>query len=158
MAKEFARRWHKSTPGKRPDKVYISSPDLRVLISKQLKGKMARDFSLFIADSKYYCTPLKDAEEIIKWSNVDRKIWVRERFDCDDFAHVLKAHFAEAAYVDGKRRRSAHCFGIVWGMLPYAHAINWMVDEKRKLHFIEPQSDKIFSPRKVDKEIWFMLV
>jgi hypothetical protein len=43
-------------------------------------------------------------------------------------------------------------------MLPGPHAINWMVNDDKKLRFIEPQSDEIFFPRKTDKEIYFMIV
>ena len=95
--------------------------------------------------------------EIISESKVDRKTWVRERFDCDDFAHVLKAHFAEASYKNGQRR-AAHCFGVVWGSLPGPHAINWMVNSDGKLRFVEPQNDRVFVPRKTDKNIYFMLI
>jgi len=157
MLKKFERRWHKEVPGKRPKKKYLTSGELRVIVSEQLKGKLQRNFGFYIADGEYYCPPLQDAKSIIKASSVDKNTWVRERFDCDDFAHVLKAHFAEAAYKNGKRR-AAHCFGVVWGMLPGPHAINWMVNDDLKLRFIEPQSDKIFAPRKQDKDIWFMLV
>ena len=157
MPRGFVRRWHKPKPGTRPDKVYISSADLRVLIPQALRGRLQKNFGLYIADSEYYCPPLADAKEVIEASAVDRNTWVSDRFDCDDFAHVLKAHFAEAAYADGKRR-AAHCFGIVWGMLPGPHAINWMVNDDLQLRFIEPQTDLVFYPRPNDKDIWFMLV
>ena len=157
MAHQFVRRWHKEIPGTPEKKKYISSEDLRVLVSEQLRGKLARNFELYIADGKYYCMSVTDAKTIIQASAVDRHTWVRERFDCDDFAHVLKAHFAEAAYADG-RRRAAHCFGVVWGMLPRAHAINWMVNDDLKMRFIEPQNDDIFFLKKEHKNIWFMLV
>lgn len=122
----------------------------------KLGAKLSRDFGFYIADAEYYCTPLRDAKDIIRASAVDRKKWVRHRFDCDDFAHVLKAHFAEAAYKDGQRRAS-HCFGVVWGSLPGPHAINWLVDSKLKLWFVEPQNDRVFLPRRTDKDIYFML-
>jgi len=157
MSQEFIRRWHEATPGTRSSKVYISADDLQVLVAKSLKGKLDKKFTLYTADSQFYCPPLADARQIIDASTLDRKTWAGERFDCDDFALVLKSHFAEAAYADGKRR-AAHCFGIVWGMLPDCHAINWMVTNDLELLFIEPQSDKIFSPRASDKDIWFMLV
>jgi hypothetical protein len=157
MPKDFRRRWHKPKPGTRDDKKFISSADLRTLISRQLGEKLDRNFGLYIADGEYYCTPVDDAREVIENSALDRQTWVRQRFDCDDFAHVLKAHFAQASYADGKRR-AAHCFGVVWGMLPGPHAINWMVNDDLKLRFIEPQTDEIFFPREDDKDIWFMLV
>jgi hypothetical protein len=138
-------------------KVYISGYELRQQIVRQLGRKLRRNFGLYVADGEYYCTPLRHARQIIRLSSVDRKRWVRNRFDCDDFAHVLKAHFAEASYRNG-RRRAAHCFGIVWGMLPGHHAINWMINSDMKLRFIEPQNDRIFMPRRTDRDIYFMLV
>ena len=153
----FERRWHGPSIGRRPLPKYITGSDLRLLVTQQLGTKLYSDFGFYIADGKYYCTPFEDAKEIIKNSRLDSKNWVRERFDCDDFAHVLKAHFAEAAYKDGIRR-AAHCFGIVWGSLPGPHAINWMVNSDMKLRFVEPQNDRVFFPRKTDKDIYFMLV
>ncbi len=156
--REFVSRWY--TPGTGPResaKVYISSADLRELVANQLGRKLARSFGFYIADAKYYCTPVDDAREIIRASKVDRKTWTEEKFDCDDFAHVLKGHFAEAAYKNGERR-SAHCFGVVWGSLPGPHAINWMVNADMKLRFVEPQNDRIFFPRALDRNIYFMLV
>ena len=99
--------------------------------------------------------PIADLE-IIENSATDRMRWVKERFDCDDFALVLKSHFCEAAYKDGDRR-PAHCFGIVWGMLPGPHAINWMLNADRVLRFVEPQSDDVFLPRDSDRRIRFMM-
>ncbi len=155
---DYIRRWHEPQIKKTSKKKkYIKSNEVRQLVAKQLGNKLSRNFGLYVADSQYYCTPLTDSEEIIRASAVDRKTWVRDRFDCDDFAHVLKAHFAEAAYKDGTRRAS-HCFGIVWGSLPGPHAINWMINSDGKLRFIEPQNDRVFFPRKKDKDIYFMLV
>ena len=159
MGSSFERRWHRSTPAKTAPgrKIYISAAEIRTIIMNQLGKKLAKNFSLRIADSKYFCTPLKDAKEIIGKSAVDRKEWVKGKFDCDDFALVLKAHFAEAAYANGSRRK-AHCFGIVWGDLPGLHAINWMINSDKKLRFVEPQNDKIFLPRATDRNIYFLLV
>ncbi len=151
----FERRWNRPTVRPKPRvKKYISSSELRNLVSQQLGTKLGRRFEIYVADVKYYCPPIIDAQEIIWASTVDRKTWISDRFDCDDFAHVLKAHFAEAAYKNGSRR-AAHCFGIVWGSLPGPHAINWMVNSDMKLRFIEPQNDRIFFPRRTEKENLF---
>ncbi len=157
IRKVFVRRWHTPSARKPRAKKYISGLELRQLLVKELGPKLAKNFGFYVADEKFFCTPLEDAKEIIEESKLDRKTWVAERFDCDDFAHVLKAHFAEAAYKNGKRR-AAHCFGVVWGWLPEHHAINWMVNSDLKLRFVEPQTDQIFMPRRTDKDIYFMLV
>jgi hypothetical protein len=154
--KTFKRRWHKAAPGIATDKVYLSADKIRQLITKQLEGKFDKSIMIYLADSEYYCAPLDDIKEVISNSRLDKNTWVAERFDCDDFAHVLKAHFCESAYSDGKRR-TAHAFGVVWGNLPDPHAINWVVTSDMKLRFVEPQSDEIFIPRPTDKDIYFML-
>ncbi len=156
--RDFACKWY--TPGTGPAasaKVFISSVELRELVANQLGPKLARSFGFYIADARYYCTPADDAREIIRASKVDRNTWTEDKFDCDDFAHVLKGHFAEAAYKNGERRK-AHCFGVVWGSLPGPHAINWMVNADLKLRFVEPQNDRRFFPRASDRDIYFMLV
>ena len=139
------------------NKLYIKSAEVRKIVNEQLGNKLDNTFQLYIADDKYYCPSVMDTKDVIKQSSVDRFEWTSERFDCDDFALVLKADFAKNAYKNGKRR-AAHCFGIVWGMLPGPHAINWVINNDRKLRFVEPQNDRIFFPRKKDKDIWFMLV
>lgn len=157
--KSFPRRWHAPKPAKKTavTKIYISAVEVRQIITHQLGAKLAKNFGLYMGDDDYFCTPLKDAEEIIANSAVDRHKWVAERFDCDDFALVLKAHFAEASYANGKRRK-AHCFGIVWGNLPTPHAINWMINDDKVLRFVEPQKEIVFAPRQADENIFFMLV
>ena len=156
---KFMRRWHvPASPGKpAAQKVFITSAELRELVAKQLGKKLSKNFGFYISDAKYYCPPVKDARDIIKKSGVDRNTWVADKFDCDDFAHVLKGHFSEAAYKNGNRRK-AHCLGVVWGSLPGPHAINWMVNADLKLRFVEPQNDTIYFPKPKDKDIYFMLV
>jgi len=153
----YQRRWHKPDQLTRLDKCYYSADDVRAEVTRQLRGKLDSAFQLYLADDEYYLPPMDDVKEIIRNTRLDQREWVAERFDCDDFALVLKAHFCEAAYADGKRR-AAHCFGIVWGMLPDAHAINWFLCDDGAIYFVEPQTGRIFEPRKKDKDIWFMLV
>ena len=151
-------RWYdakKIRPVVKP--LYLTGTEVRQEVTKQLGKKLAKNFGLYIADAEYFCPPVADAKEIIKNSGVDRNTWTKDKFDCDDFALVLKGHFSEAAYKNGNRRKP-HCMGIVWGSLPGPHAINWMINSDRKLRFIEPQNDKVFFPRATDKNIYFMLV
>ena len=160
MEEENKRRWHEPKPGTRDnaEKTYIMAEDLRILVATQLKNKISCSFSLHIADDEYYCPPMSDAKEVIEESKLDRKKWAGRRFDCDDFAFVLKAHFAEASYAHSERR-AAHCFGIIWGHTPDEHAINWVVTDEMKLYFVEPQTDDVCVPDDTDNEnIWLMIV
>lgn len=156
--RQFANRWY--SPGMGPaneDKVYISSAELRTLISAQLATMLDRNCVIKLADAEYYCTPLDDALDIIARSQTDRRTWVEDVFDCDDFAHILKSIFAEAAYKEGQRRKP-HCFGIVWGRIGgESHAFNWTVNSDMTLRLVEPQSDEIFLPGPQVANIDFML-
>ncbi len=138
-------KWY--TPGTGPkdeDKVLMSRQEVSELISNQLATVLGRRNGIYLADADYFCTPLENALEIISHSKTDQLTWVEEVFDCDDFAHALKAVFTQAAYKDG-RRRPPHCFGIVWGLIDgKSHAFNWMVNSDLTLRFVEPQNHDVF--------------
>lgn len=137
-------------------KIYATSAEIEQIILKTLEGKFDKEFRLYLPDSEYYLAPRNDVDKILEKSSVDLNQWIAEMFDCDDFAICLKADFAKAAYKQGKRR-APYSMGIVWGMLPGPHAINWFVGVDQQVYFIEPQSDEIFEPRPSDRNIWLML-
>lgn len=143
----------------------ISRNELRDLIAQELDGKLEENFCLYMADIRYYLPPKENADAIIHGSKIremtDSVDNVRgERFDCDDFALLLKARFSYAAYRDRTYPNFAYCFGIVWGLLPspFGHSLNWYISADRELWFVEPQKHKSFKPRPADKCIYFMLV
>ena len=136
--------------------IYLLSKHVEKIIKQQLKNHLQSNCSIYLADKKYFCPKLRDVKTIINTTNVDQRIWIQERFDCDDFAFLLKAEFVKDAYRQGDRR-AAHCFGIVWGSLPGLHAINWVINNDLKLRFVEPQNDSVYFPKETDKNIFFML-
>lgn len=138
------------------DGIYLTSSHVQDIIKTKLKNKLKSNCKIRLADGKFFCPTVADANVIIQSSQVDQRVWISERFDCDDFALLLKAEFVKDAYRQGDRR-SAHCFGIVWGSLPGPHAINWMINADMKLRFIEPQQDTVYFPKSTDKDIYFML-
>jgi len=138
------------------DKVYLTSSDLRRKVTLALSGKLRHDFNFHIPDSEYYLTPMEDVKRLVERDKIDRREYASEVGDCDDFAFLLKAAFIRHAWDEGKRR-APHSVGIIWGMLPHGHAINWVLTRQEGLYFIEPQTDEIFKPRKTDKDIWMMM-
>ena len=139
------------------DKIYITGEQIKSIVKNKLAGKLSSDFRLLIADKQYFCPSLSDAKAVIKRTKVETYQYNIEGFDCDDFALVLKAEFVKDAYVSGIRR-SSHCFGIAWGKLPGDHALNWFIDDRGQLYFVEPQSDEVFLPRPADKDIYYIYV
>lgn len=132
----------------------MSRAELRSFIETELRNLLSENLCLKMSDFNYYLPSFKTAKEIIDNSKMkqlagpfDAKTR-GERFDCDDFSLLLKARFAYAAYRDREKYQNApHCFGIVWGMLPFPfpHSMNWMVTEDRRFYFIEPQRQKIYT-------------
>lgn len=137
-------------------KVFLSGNEVRKIIEKALKRKLARDCKIYLADGEYYAPPKRDVERILEETHTDAYKWTAGTFDCDDFAKVLCAEFAKDAYRNGIRR-PPYCLGFVWGLFPRPHAINWFIDNENKLYLIEPQTDFIFKPRRSDKGIWLIV-
>ena len=141
-------------PGK--EGIYLLGDHIRDIIKNKLKNKLTLGHKIRLADKTYFCPKLSDANALIQATHVNQRTWIAERFDCDDFALLLKAEFVKDAYRQGDRR-AAYCFGIVWGSLPGPHAINWMINADMKFRFIEPQNDSVYYPKATDKDIYFML-
>jgi hypothetical protein len=130
----------------------ISKKELKELIADQLGNRLSEEWCLHTADTHFFLPDYEDAEALIhtsKMAQLAKKEGAGKRgesFDCDDFSLLLKARFTYGNYRDpDKYQNRPHCFGIVWGLLPFPfpHSMNWMVTDKRKFYFIEPQKEKI---------------
>ena len=131
---------------------YISDLEAIEIIDKRegIKPRL-----LHLPDREFYCPSWQYTQRIIADNAVNTMRYTAERFDCDDFAWLLKSAFVEDAYRNGERR-AAHCFGVAHGLFPLPHAINWVITDDQRLRFIEPQTDKEI-PRSQIKEVWVML-
>lgn len=155
--KKFAARWHRRTPGKKSTGIYLAVEEVEKTLRAAVGDLMDEEARIHLGDSRYFLPELSEVREIVQATAVDRRKWVEERFDCDDFAWILKSHFVEAAYKDGQRR-AAHCVGVVWGLIRgEPHAVNWVLTSDRIFRFIEPQTDEIWQPTEDDREIWMMI-
>jgi hypothetical protein len=125
----------------------ISRVDLKAFIKKSLKNYLKAGYNIYFADSNYHMPQKHIAEALINASQVAQLSWIAEKFDCDDFAHLLKAAFIKDAYTNGLRRLP-YSFGIIWGESP-AHAMNLLVasdGEKKESYVIEPQTGAFYKP------------
>ena len=98
--------------------------------------------------SQYHVPQEKVIREIVNDSKIDHETYISEKFDCDDFAHLLKAAFIRDAYTNG-HRRLPYAFGILWGNKP-AHAMNFALttngSENYILKLIELQTATLYTP------------
>lgn len=130
----------------------ISAKELKALVENTLGGQMIEGLRLHMADSRYCLPTYAGAQNIISQSklaemaNPGGSAMRGQSFDCDDFALLLKARFAYAAYRDPANYQNCpYCLGIVWGMLPFPfpHSMNWMVTDDHTFYFVEPQREQI---------------
>jgi hypothetical protein len=121
------------------------------------------DFNIEFGDAYYGLPPKEYVEDvldrtyfdrepyILKTMTIDDKPWQRYLHDCDDFSRSLSGRFAHSdlsglALGELKVRLTTE-----EGEVKGAHAINFFVDDTKRVWMIEPQSDQIFSPDRVFK-------
>lgn len=130
--------------------VMISAKELKKLVKAKL-GNLVDSELLRTADIHYCLPTYAKAKAIIEKSKM-KQLAAKggaepraESFDCDDFALLLKARFAYAAYREANTGNCPYCFGIVWGLLPFPfpHSMNWMITDDREFYFVEPQREQI---------------
>jgi hypothetical protein len=120
------------------------------LLRRQLEGKFSPDPGIRYGDGSFYLPTVDEVKFILEASQLDRRTWVAERFDCDDFSYVLKDEMSAHAYDTGALKFGL-CVGMVWGNFEWVqgyHAVNWFIDSENTLHFIEPQTDQIYDTSK----------
>ena len=137
--------------------MYISRSELETLVNSSLEGTFTEHFKLHISDEEYFLPSVEESRRLMQESKIADYQWYDEVFDCDDFAIMLKAHFCKDAYKHHKRRHS-HCLGIIWGMVPRPHALNWVVNDDMKLRFIDPMYGDIYFPEETARHIWMMII
>ena len=130
------------------------------LVQQQLQGTFAADPAIRNGDGVYYLPTLPEVEEILQSSEADRREWMKERFDCDDFAYVVEAEMSSHAYHTNDLIYGV-CVGMLWGnfdWLPDFHAVNWFLAPDGLLRFIEPQTDAIYDASRCHGGISLLLV
>ena len=117
--------------------------------------------TIFLSDRQYNAYDHMDIVRFLNHDLSDKKQYLSESYDCDDFALVLAAAAKRWNGVVGSKN-SGICFGIVWGDIrdtddkPNPHAINFFIDITGDLWLVEPQTDKIFKPT-VHSDFWMVI-
>lgn len=135
----------------------VGAKELKRVIKKALK--IQSDF-IFLADRTYNAYEHDDIVEFLRNDLTNKKEYLDETFDCDDFSLVLSA--ASKKWSSEHGYKTGMCFGLVWGDIrtdeqPNPHAVNFFVDADGVLWLVEPQSDKIFKPT-ANSTFWMCMV
>jgi len=115
-----------------------------------------------IKNQKVFVHDILDEDYVDCWdiSTTDGKIYLVEQdvvtFNCDDYS------FSMAGLM--KKLVPGICLGIVWadmldykGRVQYKHAFNFFIDEVQRVRYLEPQTNKVFTPTKRIKPYLFIL-
>ena len=91
-----------------------------------------------VLDSKYWTCTRLDFDAIIRWDWTDKKRYISEKYDCDNFAFSFKARM--------DRRFHLNNVGLV---IDYSggHAYNCVVFSDGKAELFEPQGDRFVTDK-----------
>lgn len=109
------------------------------------------DASLWISDGIFKLIETSNLRSFLIANPVNKRKYITEFHDCDDFCYELMGDVSKW-HPDG-------AFGMVWGNKAgdgIAHAWNFFIDENKKVKYVEPQNDQIFSPS--TEKIWVMII
>jgi len=95
--------------------------------------------NIYLSDLKYKTFPISELKRFLRTDWTDKKKWVREVHDCDEFSFQLMGLINKWA--------GACAFGIAWSPV---HAYNIWIDDKKQLWIIEPQTDILYKPTEVN--------
>ncbi len=124
----------------------LTTGALDSLIGAAFAGRFDAYPAIRYGDSVFYLPTLAEVRRVLVASQLDRRTWLQDRFDCDDFAYVLKGEMSAHAY-DTAERRLGLCFGMLWANFDWVegfHAVNWVVTSDESIWLIEPQTDDIY--------------
>ena len=96
------------------------------------------------ADNDFYFTNWETMKKIIEVDWISQKKYVKEKFDCEDFAYAFKSHLSEIYGLNGIGVSHGHCYDLT-GKWKYGHF--WIVlptidNGKFNLHWLESINDK----------------
>jgi len=130
------------------------------IITTTLGSKITSDAVVRMGDSQYYLPTLDEVQQLLTESSLDRRKWLEDRFDCDDFSYVLKGEFSIHAY-DAGDINYGFSDGIIWGNFAWVqgyHAVNLVVTKDQVLRLIEPQTDAIYEADQCQGSVGLIVV
>ena len=98
---------------------------------------------LYFWDRKYWALSKDEFERISKENQVDEKEYVKERFDCEDFARTFQATLL--------RKYRVNTVGVAISQGDAPHAFNVVVFKDGTAKLFEPQTDEYVEPTDHEK-------
>jgi len=130
---------------------HLTGNKVRIILKKENSNA-----DIHLADRTYRVYDEAEIMPIFKMNRFSEMTYVPEDRDCDDFSW---------AFVGMMKKLLPGCtVGMVWadimtveGELDYKHAFCFFIDENDNLMYVEPQSNRVFSPKKTIKPYLFIV-
>ena len=122
---------------------------LKQRLGKQLSSywMRARNYAGF-ADDEYYLPDPNEIRPLLDKLIITPPSFPTQRFDCDDYAFVLKG-LVSLLTRDSAVLTASPCIGLAWGEFKWMgevfHACNWVLDSNCALSWIEPQTMELYN-------------
>jgi len=125
-----------------PAPVKITSSEIESLM--YCEGAKA----MMISDSYVYGIDKDTVQEIINENfNIENATYIKEEYDCDDFASAMYGLFNQPTL-------GRFAFGFARSV---EHAFNFFIDRNKKIWIVEPQNNTIMTPEEAVKNHKCML-
>lgn len=137
-----------------------SGTRVQEIITLALGSRLISDALIRMGDAYYYLPTRDEVTQVLEGSSLDRRTWLAQRFDCDDFSYVLKGEFSAHSY-DAGEINFGFSVGIIWGNFSWVagfHAVNLVVLSDETVMLIEPQSDALYSVTECTGEVNLIVV
>lgn len=132
---KFVAKWIMEYLQKRFNPLKVSS-----ISSKELNNifKFEDVANIHISDKQYNLCKPEDIHKFLGFNIFKFRQYVPEKYDCDNYSFSLMGLFTNLM--------SGYAIGIVWAKTGKntAHALNFFLDDKRTIWFIEPQTNAMF--------------
>jgi len=96
--------------------------------------------NIFLSDPFFKTTSMEEAKRYSEESLIQTRSYMADVYDCDNFSYALNGYWSDSL--------KSFCFGIAWSKI---HAFNVMIDNKKQIWIIEPQSNKWMKIESVKK-------
>jgi len=105
--------------------------------------KLFEPTGLIYFDLKYQTTDIETFRKIIELDWLNRKPYLKDIFDCDDYALAFKVHLSEIYRINAIAVVVGEVRDTKTGQVIGYHGYNRIIDKDKKVWLFEPQTDKL---------------
>ena len=136
MLNEFRRIRRRNKTTKKISPKQMTSEDITKAL-QTLKGYTLSHWQRIHLDNKYFVCTKPEFQKVVDANTIDEKKYIKDQFDCDNFAFAFKAQVAMQYKLNNVGMVIDHSGG---------HAYNVIVFSNGKAELFEPQNDRWITP------------